>query len=135
IVILYKLLGLPVEVTRWSNILLILSVNFVNAFLLALLSLFAGEGILFNDYMKQVFVLNGVLLSAVAFGNAVLYHRLIRSAYHVGHKMLIVPIFVFFVLLIFTILFFLSQDRPILAGLIFLLILLTWIISILKKYD
>src|SRR5690554_6347774 len=58
IVILYKLLGLPVEVTLWSNILLILAVNFVNALLLALLSLFAGEGILFFDYMKQVFVLN-----------------------------------------------------------------------------
>lgn len=133
-VVLYQLFGLPVEFPFRFNILLILTVNVVNMLLLICLTLFAGESIPVSDYLKQVLVLNGVLFFAVAFGNAVLYCRLIRSTYYTVHKLLIVPLFVFFVLLLFTILFFLSQDQPVVAGVICLLILVAWIISILKQY-
>lgn len=132
-VILYKIFGLPAKTIFWSNMLMILAVNSINVLLLAFLTFFAGESIQFLDYLKQVFILNGVLLFAAAFGNCVLHYRLIRSAYHTAHKMIIVPLFVFTVLIIFTILFFLFQDQSILAGVVFLLILLIWMISVFLK--
>lgn len=135
IVTLYKVFGLPRETILCSNTLVIIAVNIINGVLLALLSLYAGESIRDFDYLRQVIILNGVLLFAVAFGNGVLYYRLLRSVYYTVHKMVIVPLFLFSVLIVFTILFFLFLDRPILAGVIFLLILLVWMISVFKKHD
>lgn len=134
-VILYQIFGLPIKVILWTNILMISAVNLINVFLLAFLAFYAGESIHLFDYLKQVLVLNGVLFFAVAIGNGVLYYRLSHSAYHTAYKTIIVVLFVFAILTVFTILFFLLEDRSILAGVVLLLILLVWIISLFNKYD
>lgn len=134
-VILYQIFGLPIKVILWTNILMISAVNLINIFLLAFLAFYAGESIHLFDYLKQVIVLNGVLFFAVAIGNGVLYYRLSHSAYHSAYKTIIVALFVFALLMVFTILFFLLEDRSILAGVVLLLIWLVWIVSVFKKYD
>src|SRR5690606_6776571 len=120
-VILHKVFGLPVNPVFWSNMLMIMAVDFVNAMILAFLSFFAGASIPFYEYLTQVLVLNGVLFFAAAFANTVLYLRLRGPAYFTVQKIIIVPLFVFSVLVIFTVLFFLFQDPSMLAGVIFIL--------------
>ena len=134
-VILYKVYGLPLHVIFWFNILLIITVNSINVIILGALSFFGGESIIFNEYLRQVLVLNGVLFFAAAFANTVLYFRLRRAANFTVQKMIIVPLFVFSVLIIFTVLFLLFQDPSILAALVFIMILLIWKISVFNKYD
>lgn|SRR5690606_6292258 len=134
-VILYKLYGLPDSVLLWSNTLMILSVNALNFTLLMFFGLFALEGMKSSDYLNQLLVLNGVLLFALSFGNTMLYYRLKGSAFLILQKILIVPLFFFSVLLIFTILFLLSQAVPTLAAAVFVMLLLIWLTSALYKYD
>jgi|SRR5690554_6299123 len=130
-VVLYHIFGLPIKVIFWSNLLMISAVNLINMILLSILTLFTEGGV---DYWKQVLVLNGTLLFAVAFGNGVLYYRLNRSVFYAGHKVIIVSLFLFLVLTVFGLLF-LIRDHSVLVGLMFLLIFLIWIISVFNGYD
>ena len=130
-VVLYQVFGLPIKVVFWSNTLMILAVNLINMVLLSILTLFTDGGV---DYWKQVLVLNGTLLFAMAFGNGVLYYRLNRSAYYGAHKVIIVSLFLFLVLMVFGLLF-LIRNQSVLVGVMFLLIFLIWIISVFDGYD
>ena len=129
LVVLYHLFGLPIKVILCSNIWMIGAVNLINLVILAFSTFYVGDAIHLFDYLNQILVLNGALLFAVAFGNGVLYHRLTRSAYYTIHKVVIVSLFLFSVLMVFALLF-LIREQSMLAGAMFLLVFLIWIISV-----
>jgi hypothetical protein len=133
IVTLFKTFGCSQRILLCSNSLVISAINLLNGTILLLLSFYVGENIQFYDYLKQVILLNGILFFSAAFSNGLLNYRLNRSAFKTVHKGVIISLFGISVLIVFTVLFLLVQNRLSLACILFLLILLTWGISVYKR--
>jgi hypothetical protein len=77
--------------------------------------------------------LNGVLFFSAAYSNGALFYRLTHSAYLSIHKTVIILMFALLSMMVFMLLWILIHDRYFFGWLLFLLILISWVVSINLK--